>query len=90
MMAYRVERFEDTPNPNAIKCVVSPSPTDKPRSYFNASAAEGDPLATALFGIDGVTNVLIHTGFVTVSKTPSARWSTIRPRIERVLGSADA
>lgn len=75
-------RFEPTPNPNAIKCVVDPAsidlgPADPDlgiRSYFNADAARDadDPLAHALFAIPGVANLLIHTAFITVGKSPGA------------------
>ncbi len=71
-----------------MKCVVSPSPTDRPRSYFDADAAVGDPLATALFAIPGVTNVLIHTDFVTVSKDSGAKWPVLKAQIARVLCDA--
>lgn len=86
-MPYRVLRFDPTPNPNALKCLVEPSPADAPRSYFNRDQATdaGDPLALALFEIPGVTNVLIHTSFITVCKSPGARWPAIRTRIERTL-----
>jgi len=87
-MPYRVNSFETTPNPNAIKCLVEPSPASAPRSYFNATQAAGDDLALALFEIDGVTNVLIHTAFITVCKRPDARWPTIKKCIERVLDEA--
>jgi len=87
-MPYRVNSFESTPNPNAIKCLVEPSPASAPRSYFNAGQAAGDHLALALFDIDGITNVLIHTAFITVCKRPDASWPTIKKRVERVLGEA--
>jgi hypothetical protein len=90
-MGYKIVQFETTPNPNAVKCVIEPSPGDVPRSYFNAGQAEteGDALASALFAIDGVTNVLIHTAFITVCKQPHAGWGAIRAGIERVLGEAE-
>ncbi len=90
-MAYRVVRFESTPNPNAVKCVVEPSPGAVPRSYFNAGQAEeeGDGLAVALFGVAGVTNVLIHVEFVTVCKETGAKWGAVKAGVERVLAEAD-
>ncbi len=87
-MPYRITSFEPTPNPNAIKCLVEPSPTIVPRSYFNADQAAGDELALAFFAIDGVTNVLIHTAFVTVCKRPDSRWPAIKKQVQRVLGEA--
>jgi len=86
-MGYRVIRFESTPNPNALKCVVEPSPGREPRSYFRAEQADeaGDELARALFALGPVTNVLIHTAFITVGKAPSAGWAALKPRIESAL-----
>ncbi|MEM9065465.1 MAG: NifU N-terminal domain-containing protein [Planctomycetota bacterium] len=77
--------FEATPNPNATKCIVDRPPTDRPRSYFDAESASGDPLAEALFAIEGVTTVLIHTAFITVNKTPDADWGAVRAGVERAL-----
>ncbi len=79
-------QVEDTPNPNALKFVfdhvINPGPT---RSYLQATAAADDPLAQTLFGVGPVTSVMIVGDFVTVNKTPSARWSRLRPKIETVL-----
>lgn len=87
-MPYKVVKFQETPNPNAIKCVLDRSPTDTPRSYFNAAAAESDPLAAALFRIPGVTNVLINDGWITVSKDAKEPWRPLQNAVERVLGEA--
>jgi hypothetical protein len=88
-MPFTVTSFETTPNPDAMKCLVAPSPTTVPRSYFDAASAGDDPLASALFAIDGVTNVLIHTEFVTVCKAPGTRWAGLKSKIERALRDAD-
>lgn len=84
-MPLSVTAFEPTPNPNAIKCLVSPAPTEAPRSYFRAEQAAGDPLAAALFAIPGVTNVLVHTSFITIGKTPAAAWPAIKVSVKKVL-----
>ncbi|MCB9840330.1 MAG: NifU N-terminal domain-containing protein [Phycisphaeraceae bacterium] len=84
-MSFTVTAFEPTPNPNAIKCVVSPAPTEEPRSYFRAEQAAGDPLAAALFAIPGVTNVLVHRSFITVGKAGDAAWGPIKTGVKRVL-----
>lgn len=81
-------RFQQTPNPNALKCVLSRPLAGGRRSYFNAEQARDDPLAAALFAIPGVTNVLIQNDWVTVSKSAQADWASIRPAVERVLREA--
>ncbi len=88
-MPYRVTSFEPTPNPNALKCMVEPSPASSPRSYFNAGQAADDALAAALFDVDGVTNVLIHSAFITVGKRPDASWKSVRAGVERALAAAE-
>lgn len=79
-------RFESTPNPNAVKCVL-----DGPRAGGIVSAgsvdeAGGDAQAVALLGIPGVTRVLMHVSFVTVCKEPGAEWGPIKRGVKKVLG----
>jgi len=88
-MAYKVVSFEPTPNPNAVKCVLDRSPGPRPRSYFKAEQAAGDPIAEPLFALDGVTNVLVHDGWISVCKTADADWKRIKAGIERVLSGAE-
>ncbi|MEL6740075.1 MAG: NifU N-terminal domain-containing protein [Planctomycetota bacterium] len=86
-MPYRITRVERTPNPNAIKCLVEPGPGSI-RSYFNADQARGDPLASALFALEGVTNVLIHEHFISINKAPDADWPPLKRAIEQALAVA--
>ena len=88
-MPFRVLKFQDTPNPNAVKCILDRSPGPVPRSYLNAAAAAGDALATSLFAIPGVSSVLISDGWLTVNKAPSAPWGPIRSGVERALHEAE-
>jgi len=88
-MPYRVLAFESTPNPNALKCLVEPRPADIPRSYRSSEEAGDDALAGALFAVPGVTALLIHAAFITVTKSPDARWPAIRAGVERALHAAD-
>lgn len=84
-MSHDAVRFQQTPNPNALKCVLNRPVGGGRRSYFNAEEARDDALAAALFAIPGVTNVLIQGDWVTVGKSPGADWKSIQPSIERVL-----
>lgn len=84
-MGLEVKAFESTPNPNAIKAVVDGVTGDRVRSYFTAEQAAGDALGEALFAIPGVSNVLIHTGFVTVCKVAGAGWGPIKAGVKRAL-----
>ena len=82
-------RFDATPNPNALKCVPGSPIGDSVRSYFRAeeAASAGDPLAVRLFALPGVTNVLIHTDWVTVCKAPDAAWGPIKEGVRAALAS---
>ena len=86
-MPFEITRVDTTPNPNALKFVVSPSPGSTPRSYRAAPPRGADPLADALFAVSGVTNLLIHDGWITVSKSPEAKWPEVRRGVEAVLAS---
>lgn len=79
-------RFEPTPNPNAIKCVL---PTPRRGDIVSAGSpgeADGNLLALELLAIPGVTRVLLHTDFVSVSKSPDASWLAVKRAINKVLG----
>ncbi len=82
-------KFENTPNPNAVKCLLeSPSAQGQIRSYFNAEQAVSDPLAERLFAIKGITNLLITPGWITVNKAPDASWAPIKKAIRTILADA--
>jgi len=89
MPALRVIQFEPTPNPNAVKCLTDRPTGEAIRSYFNAGDAAGDALASRLFAIEGVTNVLIHLTFISVCKAPSADWKALRPLIRSAIEAED-
>jgi hypothetical protein len=84
-MAYRVVRYQETPNPNALKVFLDHSAGPGIRSYFRAEEASGDPLGAALFAVPGVTNVLINGGWLTVNKADAASWREIKTGVEGVL-----
>jgi len=87
-LPFTVIRFDQTPNPNALKCVVEPSPAESPRAYREAPPAEVDPLAARLFEIEGVSSLLIHAEFITVVKDAGAPWKGMRAAIRRALKDA--
>jgi hypothetical protein len=92
-LGYQVTEFHDTPNPNALKCVLDrplpplASASAPLRSYQSPAAASADPLAAALFAIPGVAGVLINPGWVTISKTPDAQWKPLKAGVKKVLGA---
>lgn len=91
-------QVEGTPNPNAAKFTLSRRlPVEGSRSYFRPEEAEDDPLAEALFRVEGVRALLIVDDFITVTKTEDADWEelvdpvtdAIRSRFPDAGGSGD-
>lgn len=90
-MPHKVLEFRETPNPNATKLLVDPptGPLGAPaRSFFNAEQAKGDRLGERLFAVPGVANVLIHTDWITIGKTPRAGWSQVKAEVVKALAEA--
>ncbi|MBL4810153.1 MAG: NifU N-terminal domain-containing protein [Phycisphaerales bacterium] len=87
-LGYRILRVETTPNPLAKKLVVEPMP-GRIVSVFDASKGSDDPLAAAIIGCDGVSNVLVHSEFVSVCFTKETRWASLKTQIERAIGGVD-
>ena len=84
-MAARVRAVQPTPNPNALKFVLEQVVSEQPTSFLSAGAAQGHPLAARLFAIPGVISVLLLDDFITINKSPEARWADITARVRRVL-----
>jgi hypothetical protein len=84
-MPARSVRFETTPNPHALKCVLDRALPGGARSYRTPEPAPDDDLAKALFALPGVTGLLIFGEWLTVNKSPEAAWPDLKPAIERVL-----
>ncbi len=88
-MGYKIKSYQETPNPNAIKCVLDRRTGEKTRSYFKAADVGEDALAARLFAISGVTNLLIHPEWITVSKSAGVSWKVIKGELERVLNEGE-
>jgi len=87
-MSYTITHVETTPNPQARKLIVDPLP-GRIVSVFDASKGSDDLLAAAVLGCDGVTNVLIHSEFISVCFTPDTRWATLKGEIGRKIRGVD-
>jgi len=92
-LPYLVTEFQDTPNPNALKCVVdhpiAAIETPGIRSYQSAAAAAAaaDPFAAAILAVPGVVGVLINPAWVSISKSPDAEWKQVKPALKKVLSA---
>jgi hypothetical protein len=91
-MAWRITCFEDTPNPDALKCLLDRPISDGPVSFRrpeDADAPDADPslapLARLLFAEAGLTGVLFLGDWMAINKPPAARWASVRRAVSRVL-----
>jgi hypothetical protein len=87
-MPYAIATYQQTPNPNALKCILDKPLPGPIRSYRSAEQAAGDDLGAALMGVAGVAGVLLSGGWLTVNKTPEAAWAGVKKGVERVLAGA--
>jgi len=79
-------RLEFTPNPNTLKFVVDQAFLDRGAANFATADTAGEsPLARRLFDIPGVQGVMIGTGFVTITKSPSGDWDVLAERVPAAL-----
>lgn len=73
---------ERTPNPATLKflpgCAVMESRT---ANFKDAQEAQRSPLATALFGVDGITGVFLGSDFITITKSDDKDWDIMKPQI---------
>jgi NFU1 iron-sulfur cluster scaffold homolog, mitochondrial len=87
----RIDDIEDTPNPNAKKFVLmEPLTWGISRSYENAEQAKDDPLASALFAIDNVTNVFYVDRWLTVTQDGRADWRVLSRLVAEPIRAAPA
>ena len=73
---------EATPNPATLKFI--PGRTILPTGtmeFVAADEARGSPLASNLFGVDGVTGVFFGTDFITVTKAADREWQHLKPAL---------
>ena len=87
----KIAEIEPTPNPNAMKFILKePLTWGVTRSYDNAGAAESDPLASALFDIEHVTNVFYVDHWITVTQDGSADWDALLRDLAKPIREAPA
>lgn len=89
-MGYVVREVQPTPNPNAAKFVLDKEISDRPVSFLNPSEGKDHPLASELFGIEGVSSLLLLGDFVTVNKTADAEWKSITQKVQEILKKSNA
>ncbi len=73
---------EATPNPATMKFVLNIMLIpENSAEYLNKEAADGSPLAAALFDFDFVKGIYITKNYITVTKREFISWSEIIPQV---------
>jgi Fe-S cluster biogenesis protein NfuA len=90
----KIADIESTPNPNALKFILKePLTWGITHSYENASQAQDDILAAALFNIEHVSNVFYVDRWLTVTQDGDADWDELVRKVAvpiRATPAADA
>ncbi len=90
----KIAEIEPTPNPNAMKFVLrDPLTWGVSRSFDTTEQAQSDPLASALFEIEHVTNVFYVDHWITVTQDGKGDWQELMRKLAvpiREAPSADA
>lgn len=77
---------EQTPNPATLKFLPGRIVMESGTANFTTSEeAQRSPLASRIFGIDGVTGVFLGSDFVTVTKDLDLEWHALKPAILGVI-----
>ena len=67
-----------TPNPNTIKFLIDITFFERGSIDFNTKEkAKGSILPETLFGVEGITGVMIGTNFVSITKEENAGWESV-------------
>ncbi|MDT0682440.1 NifU family protein [Roseicyclus sp. F158] len=73
---------ESTPNPATLKFLPGQTVLDAGTADFPSPDTAGkSPLASRVFGVDGVTGVFFGTDFITVTKEDGREWEHLKPGV---------
>lgn len=87
----KIADIEDTPNPNAKKFILrEPLTWGIGHSYENAGQAIDDPLASALFDIEHVSNVFYVDRWITITQDGRADWQELLRKVAEPIRAAPA
>ncbi len=77
---------DPTPNPNAIKFTLDrPSTDGGAQTFKQGSDPASYPLGASIFALGDVTNVFATADFISVTKSDSADWSELGPKVEAAI-----
>jgi len=73
---------EGTPNPATLKFLPGRDVMGAGTADFaSPAAAERSPLASAIFALPGVARVFLGGDFISVTKTNSTTWQSLKPQV---------
>lgn len=86
----QVVDVELTPNPHALKFVISDALLKYETRQFNSKEeGESDPLAKGIFEIPGVVTVFYMAKFITIEKSKDSDWGKIQRPLVNLLAKFD-
>ena len=78
--------IQSTPNPNALKFVLSvPVKTEGKVTYKAAQDCQHNSLAQALFSVPNVVEVYFYDNYITVTQDGNVEWDMIEDQIKKVI-----
>ncbi len=74
---------EATPNPATLKFLPGQAVMGEggAANFITSDSAKRSPLATGLFGIEGVDGVFLGSDFITVTSSGAKEWDVLKPQI---------
>jgi Fe-S cluster biogenesis protein NfuA len=73
---------ESTPNPATLKFLPGQEVlAGRTADFADADAALISPLANTLFGLPGVARVFLGADFVTITKSDTTDWQSLKPQV---------
>ncbi len=92
-MATTTKRYvhlytESVPNPNSLKFAVNfmLMPEGLDLDFASSAEAEGkSPLASTIFGHEGVERVFLMSNFITITKQANLDWSDLIPSLKTLI-----
>lgn len=83
-------RPQPTPNPDAMKFTADRRLVEgrESKSFYSAAQAAANPVAAAVFALDGVQSVFMADDFLTVTRAAGTDWGKLTPRVVAAIEQA--
>ena len=82
-------KIEETPNPNTLKFIPETNLDFEGTKLFTpGDDFDKSELLKTIFSIQGVTNVLLNSEFISVSKSEDEDWKVLKTILTAKIGAA--